>query len=112
MNGQEPDIERLLKAAAQQEPEPAPLAVKQQAWEQLRHRLDNGEVPPPPPSGRGWWFVLAGAIILLGLGWVLVFQGGNDSRVKLDQEIVMDNEGMRDSGTLVEDRVIRDSGME
>lgn len=75
MNGQEQDIERLLKAAAQQEPEPAAPALKQQAWEQLRHMLDGQEAPPP--AGKGWWFLLAEVVVLLLVGLLFLFNSGN-----------------------------------
>ncbi|WP_346316838.1 autotransporter domain-containing protein [Chitinophaga sp. YIM B06452] len=75
MNGQGPDIERLLRAAAQQEPEPAAPAVKEQAWEQLRHMLDGQAAPPP--GGRGWWFVLAEVFVLLAVGLLFLFNSGH-----------------------------------
>ena len=75
MNGQEQDIERLLKAAAQQEPEPSPPAMKQQAWEQLRHMLDGQGAAPP--AGKGWWFLLAGVVVLLSAGILFLFNNGS-----------------------------------
>ncbi|RPD37949.1 autotransporter outer membrane beta-barrel domain-containing protein [Chitinophaga barathri] len=94
MNGQEPDIEHLLKAAALQEPEPAAPAVKQQAWEQLRHMLDVRGTPPPPSSGGGWWFLLAEVIVLLGTGLTFVLHSGDrlgPEREDVKKEVVVRN---------------------